>query len=99
MKIEGGPFDVDGFRATDAPRIDCVPPVMFTEKVGVRYRLELTEAQLGYVYDLMSVDEGEHADELSSREYDELVAQVCYHHSSIHGPGDTDDRPPQADNE
>jgi hypothetical protein len=89
---------IGGF-VVEGPRVDSVPPVLLTEQVSVRYRLDVTEAQLNYLHDLVSVDEGDHAEDLSSTEFDELVGLLVYHHSGIHGPSDTDDRPPQADNE
>ncbi len=100
MQIEGGPFRLDGvFEDGGGSRIDCVPHVMFTEKVNVRYRLDLTEQQLNYLHALVvDIDEGDNA-EMPNGQYDELVGQLSYHHAGIHGPDDNDDRPPQADNE
>lgn len=83
----------------EGPTIYAVPESMFTERPLRRYRLDVTESQLNYLHALAEVDEGENAEELSSREYDELIGALCYHHSGIHGPDDTDDRPPAADNE
>lgn len=69
-------------------RVDCVPPIMIDQAQTVRYRLDLTEGQLKYLYDLVSVDEGENAENLSSKHFEELVGMLVYHKQGIDGPSE-----------
>lgn len=76
------------FKLASSTRVDCVPPVMLDNKQATRYRLDLTESQLLYLHELMSVDDAEHAEHMSSAHFSELVDMLCYHKQSIDGPPD-----------
>lgn len=75
---------LSGF-AIEGPRIDDVPNLL-KQRANVLYRVELTENQVDYLHDLLSVDAGDGAEGLSSTEFDDLIALFQYHHSGIHGP-------------
>lgn len=75
----------ESFVLTGERRIDCVPELMIDHKQTVRYRLDLTEAQVKYITALVEVDEGEHA-EMAPAMFDELQGMLVYHRQGIDGP-------------
>lgn len=85
--------------AIEGPRVDIAPDLFCVRDARVLYRLDVTEAQLLYLYALVDIDEGENAS-MSDKELDVLRDVLAYHKGGIDGPSDdSDDRPPPADNE
>lgn len=64
------------------------PPELFRVKGASRFGILLTEAQFEYLYSLMSIDEGEHAETVNSAEFSELEDIMNWFHTGIHGPSE-----------
>lgn len=71
--------------AIEGPRIDVAPDLFRVRDARVLYRLDVTETQLLYLYALVEVDEGEHAN-MPDKELDVLSDILAYHKGGIDGP-------------